>query len=249
MISNKLKINDSKTEFLIIAPKKHLTKIMESDPYITIGSERITPVLTVRNLGSTFDSTMSMEPHTNIAVRNIYHHIRRVAKIRGHLDEGTANKVVHALITSRLDINNGLLAGTSQSNIRRLQVAQNATARMLTHTKRSEHITPVLERLHWLPVNKRILFKILVTVYKSLHDSAYPLYLKELVKEHKPTRSLRSGNSGNLSVLRSHNNYGDRAFVTFAPTSLNALSMNLRTACSLASFKKLLKTPILTIVL
>lgn len=242
MISNKLKINDSKTEFLIIAPKKHLTKIMQTHPTITIGTEHITPVHVVRNLGSTFDSTMSMEPHTNIVVRNVFYHIRRVGKIRGHLDEGTATKVLHALITSRLDINNGLLAGSPQSNIRRLQVAHNASARMLTRTKKREHISPVLERLHWLPVNKRILFKILITVYKSLHDSAFPLYMKELISEHKPVRSLRSGDSMHLSVPRSHNTYGDRAYINYAPSAWNALPQNLRTACSLTSFKRLLKT-------
>jgi len=242
MIANKLKLNDSKTEFLIVAPKHHLPRILHRKPSITIGNECISPSNTVQNLGATFDSTMSMEAHTNKVVRNIFFHIRRIGKIRGHLDHETAAKVIQALVTSRLDINNALLAGTTQANIHRLQVAQNTSARLLTRTRRTEHISPVLRGLHWLPVDKRILFKVLVQVYKSLNADSYPVYLRDLIQDYKPSRSLRSGSSQQLCVPRSHNIYGDRAFARFAPVAWNALPQELKTVVHLSSFKKFLKT-------
>jgi hypothetical protein len=242
MITNKLKLNDSKTEFLIIAPKGHLARISQTKPTITIGKECITPTFSVNNLGATFDSTMSMEAHTNKTVRNIFYYIRRIGKIRGHLDDESAAKVIQALITSRLDLNNGLLAGTSKANLHRLQLAQNTAARLLSRVKRREHITPVLKRLHWLPVEKRIVFKVLVLVYKSLHRDCFPVYMKDLVQKYKPSRALRSGDSLQLCVLRSCNIYGERVFSKFASTTWNTLPYKLRMAGSLESFKKSLKT-------
>ena len=156
-------------------------------------------------------------------VRNIYYHIRRIGKIRGHLDDETTAKVIQALITSRLDINNGLLAGTSQSNTHRLQVAQNTAARLLTRTKRSEHISPILRSLHWLPIEKRVVYKVLVQVFKSLHDDSFSVYLRDLVKVYTPSRSLHSSDSHLLSVPMSHIMYGDRVYARFAPTACNAL--------------------------
>ena len=134
-------------------------------------------------------------------VRNIYYHIRRIGKIRGHLDDETTAKVIQALITSRLDINNGLLAGTSQSNTHRLQVRQNTASHHLTRTKRSEYIYPIL---HWLPIEKRIEYKVLVQVFRSLHGNTFPVYLRDLVVLYTQSRSLRSSDPHLLSVPMSH---------------------------------------------
>ena len=94
-------------------------------------------------------------------------------------------KVIHAFISSRLDYCNSLYVGIGQSELNRLQLVQNAAARLLTETKKREHITPVLSSLHWLPVRYRIDFKILLFVFKSLYGLA-PEYLSDLVKVHHP---------------------------------------------------------------
>ena len=85
-----------------------------------------------------------------------------------------------AVISSRLDYCNALYVGVSQSSLSRLQLVQNAAARLLTNTNRREHITPVLNSLHWLPVPYRIDFKLLMFVFKALNGLA-PLYLSELL--------------------------------------------------------------------
>ena len=78
-------------------------------------------------------------------------------------------KLVHAFISGRVDYCNGLLTGLPKKTIKQLQLIQNAAARVLSRTKRTEHITPVLKSLHWLPVSYRIDFKVLLLVYKSLN--------------------------------------------------------------------------------
>jgi len=59
---------------------------------------------------------------------------------------------VHAFVSGRLDSCNSLLAGVSSQLLQRLQVVQNAATRLVTGARRSEHMTPVLSDLHWLPV-------------------------------------------------------------------------------------------------
>jgi len=78
----------------------------------------------------------------------------------------------------RLDYCNSLLYGISDNLYRRLQVVQNAAARLITNTRRCEHIMPVLQQLHWLPVCQRVQSKIAVLVYKALHN-VLPAYLAE----------------------------------------------------------------------
>ena len=70
--------------------------------------------------------------------------------------------VIHAFITTHLDYCNALYVGVNQSSLSRLQLVQNAAARLLTKTRKQEHISPVLAALHWLPVHFRINFKLLM---------------------------------------------------------------------------------------
>ena len=119
---------------------------------------------------------------------------------------------------------------------------QNAAARVLTRTRRRDHITPVLASLHWLPVKSRIEFKILLLTYKALNGQA-PSYLKELLVPYYPTRTLRSQNAGLLVVPRvSKSRMGGRAFKYQAPLLWNHLPVSVREADTLSTFKSRLKT-------
>ena len=76
-------------------------------------------------------------------------------------------------------------------HIKRLQKIQNEAARLVTLTPRREHITPILQSLHWLPVQQRIEYKVLMIVFKTLHNAG-PEYLRELLVSYDPGRCLRS---------------------------------------------------------
>ena len=81
----------------------------------------------------------------------------------------------------------------------KLQKIQNVAARMISGTSRFEHISPVLMDLHWLPVKKRVDFKLLVITYKALHGLA-PAYISNLIELHVPGRhGLRSACTPKLS--------------------------------------------------
>ena len=135
---------------------------------------------------------MTMKPHISNVIRCSALQLRNIGRIRKYLSRDATEQIIHSFITSRLDNNNALLYDLPANQLYRLQKIQNTAARILTYSKISYHITPVLEGLHWLPVAQRIVFKLLLIVYKCINNVA-PLYLSELLSNYVPTRTLRSG--------------------------------------------------------
>ncbi len=123
---------------------------------------------------------------------------------------------------------NALLGGCPASSINKLQIVQNAAARVLTRSRKYDHITSILQSLHWLPIKFRISYKILLLTYKALNDLA-PAYLTNLLSRYNPTRSVRSQNSGLLVVPRiAKSTKGGRTFSYLAPKLWNSIPDNIR---------------------
>uniref|UniRef100_A0AAR2L787 Reverse transcriptase domain-containing protein n=1 Tax=Pygocentrus nattereri TaxID=42514 RepID=A0AAR2L787_PYGNA len=238
MTLNFLLLNSDKTEVLLLGPK--LDKI--DNIVVEIDGHLIIPGKTVRNLGVIFDSVLSFDVHICSIVKTAFFHLRNIAKLRNILSHADAEKLVHAFITSRLDYCNALLAGSSCKSLNKLQLVQNAAARVLTRARKFDHITPILSSLHWLPVKFFIDYKILLLTYKSLKGLA-PQYLAELLIPYNPPRTLRSQEAGLLSVPRIRkNNALGKAFSYKAPQLWNNLPINIRDSDTLSVFKSRLKT-------
>ena len=154
-----------------------------------------------------------------------------------------AKTLIHAYITSRLDYCNGLLYRLPTNLVAKLQSILNTAARLVTITRKYEHITPVMINLHWLPIQYRIQFKLLLLIYKSLLGLA-PSYLSDKLSL-RPNKGLPSDIQLLLNVPVSTLRlkfYGDRAFSVAGPTLWNALPKNIRLCATLAAFKTNLKT-------
>ncbi|KAL9959480.1 hypothetical protein ACROYT_G032807 [Oculina patagonica] len=160
MLSNRLLINDTKTEFVIIGSRQQLSKIHIDK--ITVGESTIEPVKMVRNLGAWFDSHMSMNSHIGKVCSKAFRSLYNIRQIRKFLSEETTKILVHAFVTSHLDYCNSLLSGLPQYQYDRLQRVLNAAARVVCLLPKFDHITPILSRLHWLLVRYRVTFKILL---------------------------------------------------------------------------------------
>ena len=172
--------------------------------------------------------------------------MRNIAKIKSFLSASDLEIVIHALISSRLDYCNSIYSGLNKKSISRLQMIQNSAARLLTNTKKRDHITPILAGLHWLPVSARCDFKILLITYKALNGLA-PTYILDMLSPHNPNRTLRSTDKALLNIPRTNLvTRGDRAFAARAPKLWNTLPIHLRLAPSVPIFKSHLKTYLYT---
>ena len=239
MIKNKLKINDDKTEFLVItSPKSKLSQ----DMHINIGQSEIHPAKSCKSLGVMFDDRMSMDVQVGNVCRSALFHIRSISAIRDLLPSSAVAQLMHSLVSSRIDYCNSLLYGIPDYKLNKIQRVQNVAARVVSRSSKYEHITPILNDLHWLTVKKRILFKILLLTYKCVNGLA-PLYLCDLVSPMKSTRALRSTSKHLLSVpVTKMKTYGDRAFSCAAAVEWNKLPNDIRQSPSLDIFKSKLKT-------
>ena len=99
----------------------------------------------------------------------------------------------------------------------------------------------LLKFLHWLPVQKRVDFKIACLVFKSLNKFS-PSHIQDLIEIYEPTRTLQSSASISLKIPIPPNSFVGRAFSINAPKIWNNLSHGTRSCTSLQSFKKCLKT-------
>ncbi len=237
MPDNFLQLNDSKTEVLVFGRPDFANTLSNTLAHITntVGSH-------ARNLGVIFDPALQFDKQINSVVKSEFFQLRMIAKIKYFLSFKDLETVIHAFISSRLDYCNSLYLGVAQSCLSRLQLVQNSAARFLTKTRKRESITPVLIGLHWLPIEYRIQFKILLFVYKSLTGLA-PNYLSDLLSHYHTNRPLRSTNALLLSVPKTRLKLnGDRAFSVAAPQLWNNLPLYLRSATSLRVFKSSVKT-------
>ena len=150
MSCNFLMLNSEKTEILVFGPK-NLRDSMSID-IATLDGITLASSTTVRNLGVIFDQDLSFNSHIKQTSRTAFFHLRNITKIRCILSKTDAEKLIHAFVTSRLDYCNSLLSGCPNKSIKMLQLIQNAAARVLTGTRKRDHISHVLASLHWLPV-------------------------------------------------------------------------------------------------
>jgi len=166
--------------------------------------------------------------------------------IRPVLSVEVANTIAASLIATRLDYCNALLHGTSASNILKLQRVQNNLARVVCGVSdRSVSASSLLHQLHWLPISKRIMFKLATTCYKVL-QTGQPVYLASMLKLYEPARFLRSSTTNQLVVPPYKLVTTARRFSCAAPRIWNSLPLTIRSAASLRSFKAALKTHIYT---
>ena len=144
-----------------------------------------------------------------------------------------------AFVLSKLDYCNSLLSGSPKHLLDILQKVQNSAARLVFKARKHEHIKPLLQKLHWLPVVSRIQYKVATLCYNSFAES-YPVYLSELLTVYHPSRQLRS-----ISDTRTFRipftktkTFGQRAFSFTGPTQWNSLPYDVRHSAPTSSFKQ-----------
>src|SRR6184192_2022968 len=238
--SNRLSVNPSKTEFLLIGTPQQRSKLTSST--LTFQGTPLSPVSSCRNLGVILDNDLSFKRHISSICSSSFYHIRQLRQVRSSLDRSSAIVLANSLVSSKLDYCNSLFNGLPDLSLHRLQLVQNALARVVVPTvRRSHHISPTLRSLHWLPIPQRIAFKIASITFKTLQNNQ-PSYLHHLLIPYNPPHSLRSSDQHLLTVPFFKSSQARRSFLFAASTIWNSLPLALRTSSSSTSFHSALKT-------
>ena len=185
---------------------------------------------------------LSMETHINEVCSSGFYYLHNLWRIR-YLSQDCLVTLIKAFVT-RLDYCNSLMYGLPHCQISNYRV-QKAAARIALDLSKFCHITPALRQLHWLPVVKRIQFKILILSFRAIHGLSPP-YISELITV-KPKIYVQSPLTQQYSAATSYAEnpatLGARSFTAAAPalSLCNKLPADVRNVASLNSFKKSIK--------
>uniref|UniRef100_A0A670HRU4 Reverse transcriptase domain-containing protein n=1 Tax=Podarcis muralis TaxID=64176 RepID=A0A670HRU4_PODMU len=192
--ANRLRLNPVKTEVLFLGDRRR-AGVEDS---LVLNGVTVPLKDQVCSLGVILDSQLSMEAQVKSVSRAAVYQLHLVRRLRPYLPADCLTRMVHALVISRLDYCNALYVGLPLKVTRKLQLIQNAAARLVTGSSHRDHITPVL-KAHWLPVRFQAEFKVLVLTFKALNGLGL-VYLKECLHPHCSTWTLRSSTEGLLAV-------------------------------------------------
>ena len=178
MLANKLKLNRSKTEIILIGTPAQLRKVVFDT--VNIDEQAVPAKAVVKNLGVLIESDLKMKAQVNSVVKCCYRHLHVLRKMRSYLTTPALHTLVQAFVISRLDYANSLYFGIPEYLIDKLQRIQNMAARLICNIQRRDPVTPALIELHWLPVRERIIYKMCLLTFKCLHGLA-SVYLADLI--------------------------------------------------------------------
>ena len=237
MIANKLKMNNDKTEIMLAGTLSKLNQIDVKN--ISFDGVNVTLSSKVKNLGVILDEQFTMDQAVSQVRKSCYFEMRKIAHLRPLISEDSTKQLISSFVLSKLDYCNSMRSG----NMEKLQLVQNQAARLIKKLPKRHSISPVLKELHWLPVEFRLQYKSAILVYQCLNDTLYPAYMKEMLTQYIPSRSLRSSQKNQLikpSPKLKH--FGERAFTFVGPDLWNSLPEDVKSAPSLQTFKTKLKT-------
>ena len=235
MNSSRLKLNNDKTEFIVIGSN---TKKLPQ----TLSTLMVIWLLAVQ-MWKTLVSSLIICPYRHNVTelcKNLYFQIK-ISGIQS-LKERVTNTLVISLILPKLDYCSTLLASLPKDLINHLQMVQNTAARLITRSRKRDHISPILHHLHLLPVKKGIIYKNPCNVLKTF-ESGGALNLSESLRVYVPARQLRT--SADQTTLRVPNrnlkSSGYQSFYYLGPRSWNYPPQKIREASSIDLFISMLK--------
>ena len=236
MTSNMLKLNGDKSDIMVLnGPRRPRIEL----PPITICDESVFKSDSTTLLGVEVNSTLSLKSHVKNTTKCCFYKLHNLFKIRRFLSEDAAKTIVHTLMTSKLDYCNSVLNGLPNTTLEFLVRVQKAAARLISNKTKFQHISPVMKDLHWLPIKKRIEYKILVLTFKCVHHPT-PAYLTELL--HNRTNKGTRADNKNLLVVPKVNKSTLDAWAKFQFYSTFSLEPAAQPpASSLEIFKKKIK--------
>ena len=227
---------------MILITSKHNQKSLSLPFSVYLNGTLIHLSSTVQSLGVTLDQNLSFQQHVSSIRQFCYVELRRINSIHHYLPQDALKTLISAFVLSRIDYCYSVLAGCPKQLTDKLQKVQNNAARLICRTPKLDHISPVLHTLHWLPVEQRIEYKLLLLAFKSVNNDGLS-YLSDL-RFYIPSRQLHSSSDTRLLRIPSFRlkSFGQRKFSYQASVLWNSLLISFCHSNSTLAFKSALKT-------
>ena len=230
-----LKINPDKTEIILFHPKVLQERVLIKGTFV--GDQCIRFSSAVKNVGVWLDEQLNLKKHVNTIISHCYKLLKDIGRVRNIISNEDTEMLVHAVISSRIDYCNSLFFNMPKENVFKLQKVQNAAARLVRRKRKREPISATLVELHWLNVESRIIFKMILIVFKAVRGLC-----SENLKISYKQYNCRPNDFLMLETRSVRTVYGTRTFEYAGPRLWNALPLEMRTLESIDTFKKQLKT-------
>ena len=234
-----LKINPEKTEMLLLYPDALRDKVIIKGVIIEDQCIRFSD--RVKNVGVWIDSNLSFNYHINKLVSHCHKLLKDIKRVRSLLSSEHTAMLVHSVISSRLDYCNSVYFNISKFNVKKLQKVQNSAARIVACKPFRVSISGTLRELHWLRIESRIIFKLLLLVYKYIKGRCPPHYNFQYKSYNTHPNDYLL-----LKTTICKTKYGKRSFTYSAPRLWNALPLHVRSEEKIDSFKTMVKTILFT---
>lgn len=232
-----LQLNPGKTEIIVFGTPSVLGELTIRGTFLNSDTcIRFSPV--VKNLGFRLDECLTFKKQVTTLKSTCFFKLRAIARMKSFLSVKQMSMLVQAVIMSALDYCNALYYGCNKSTIKHLQVIQNRACRVIFGLKKRDDVTEKMKSLHWLRIEERIVFKILLLVYKGVNGLA-PSYINDLLSFNNTVSTTKRRSSLHISLCESTH---PRAFQTAAPKLWHQLPTSIKSCQSVEQFKRLLKS-------
>ena len=247
MNENRLKMKNNKTEFILFGTKPQLDKCRTK--MLNVDNTEIKLADKIKYLGVLLDQKLNLKKHITSKCQTAMLSIQCIKNIRHLLTQEATEILVLGTVMSHLEYCNSILVGLPEVDISRMQHIQNTAAKMVVLNKvamKDNNSRSILEKLHWLPIHRRIQYKILTLIHKCL-SCGVPEYLAKLLREYlyaQRRQGLKSQNQERRLVVPKTKlkTFAARSFSCVGLKWWNMLPNALKTIESAQEFKSKLKT-------
>ena len=237
---NQLLINPDKTKFMLSATRQ-LRKRFSSSPVVSFLSNSSEPVASAKDLSVTLDSRLTYDCHISNVVSSCMAKLCQINRVKNSFDEKTLEQLISSLVLSKMLYCSTVWSNISTTNIKKLQLVQNFACKIVTKTRKFDHVTPLLRELNWLSVDQLLFFRATVMTYKCMNHLA-PSYLSSKFVKRSDIHNRRTRNREALQIPFFRSASGQRSFAFRGARLWNSISPELRQCASLKAVKEKLES-------
>ena len=233
--ANHLLVNPDKTKLLLFGTRQLLSQLR--DVTVPFLGQELKPVASAKDLGIILDSNLNFNDHVTSLSSSLLSTLCQVNRVRHLFSREILNTILNSLVFSKLFYCSTVWSGTSKDNVHKLQLLQNFAARILTNTKKFDHISPILNELGWLTIEELLNLRDVIMIYKCINGLA-PNYLSSKLYKRSDTHAYNTRLKEHFSLPLCRTSIAQRNFYYRALKSWNKLSVATRNSSSLAQFKR-----------